>query len=87
MTDGDDAARESARGAGQSKPFGEKPKPVGFWFAMGHSTIVLVMAVLLVIGARAVGSLVDDDSPTRHALGFAGALASGLRRLVASGKL
>jgi nickel/cobalt transporter (NiCoT) family protein len=45
---------------------------------MGHSTIVLVMAVLLVIGARAVGALVDDDSPTRHALGFAGTLASGL---------
>lgn len=57
---------------------GHKPKSVGFWFAMGHSTIVLVMAVLVIVGAHAVGALVDDSSPTRHALGFAGTLASGL---------
>lgn len=57
---------------------GHKPKAVGFWFAMGHSTIVLVMAILVVIGAHAVGALVDDESPARHALGFAGTLASGL---------
>lgn len=57
---------------------GHKPKSVGFWFAMGHSTIVLVMAILVVVGAHAVGALVDDDSPTRHVLGFAGTLASGL---------
>jgi high-affinity nickel-transport protein len=57
---------------------GHKPKSVGFWFAMGHSTIVLVMALLVIVGARAVGALVDDKSPTRHALGFAGTLASGL---------
>jgi high-affinity nickel-transport protein len=84
MSDGDDAGRESAQGgAGQSdqRDAGHahpKPTSVGFWFAMGHSTIVLVMAVLVVIGARAVGALVDDDSPARHALGFAGTLASGL---------
>ncbi len=57
---------------------GHKPKAVGFWFAMGHSTIVLVMAILVAIGAHAVGALVDDESPIRHALGFAGTLASGL---------
>ncbi|MBO0864115.1 MAG: HoxN/HupN/NixA family nickel/cobalt transporter [Mycobacterium sp.] len=54
------------------------PKSVGFWFAMGHSTIVLVMAILVVAGAKALGALVDDGSPARHALGFAGTLASGL---------
>src|SRR5579875_2022409 len=57
---------------------GQKPKSVGFWFAMGHSTIVLVMAVLVIVGAHAVGALVDGDSPARHALGVAGTLASGL---------
>jgi nickel/cobalt transporter (NiCoT) family protein len=57
---------------------GQRPKAVGFWFAMGHSTLVLVMAVLVVVGARAVGTLADDESPTRHVLGFAGTLASGL---------
>jgi high-affinity nickel-transport protein len=57
---------------------GKRPKAVGFWFAMGHSTLVLVMAVLIMVGARAVGALADDKSPTRHVLGFAGTLASGL---------
>jgi nickel/cobalt transporter (NiCoT) family protein len=57
---------------------GQRPKAVGFWFAMGHSTLVLVMAVLVMVGAHAVGTLSDDHSPTRHALGFAGTLASGL---------
>jgi high-affinity nickel-transport protein len=57
---------------------GKRPKAVGFWFAMGHSTLVLVMAVLIMIGARVAGALVDDKSSTRHLLGFAGTLASGL---------
>jgi high-affinity nickel-transport protein len=57
---------------------GKRPKAVGFWFAMGHSTLVLVMAVLIMLGAGAVGALADDHSPTRHLLGFAGTLASGL---------
>lgn len=72
MTHGDDAARRGLRGATS------KPNSVGFWFAMGHSTIVLVLALLVIVGAHAVRTLVDDDSPTRHALGFAGTLASGL---------
>ncbi len=57
---------------------GRKPKSVGFWFAMGHSTLVLVMAVLIMIGARVVGALADEKSATRHLLGIAGTLASGL---------
>ena len=56
---------------------GSKPKSVGFWFAMGHSTMVLLMAVLVVAGTHAVSSLLNDDSPTKHALGLAGTVASG----------
>ena len=56
---------------------GRTPKSVGFWFAMGHSTMVLVMAVLVVAGTRAVGSLLTGDSPAKHALGLAGTVASG----------
>lgn len=79
MTDGDDAGRDGPSGrAGQSVRVGQKPKSVGFWFAMGHSTMVFVMAVLVLAGARVVGALVNGDSPARHALGFAGTLASGL---------
>ncbi|WP_246216638.1 HoxN/HupN/NixA family nickel/cobalt transporter [Mycobacterium botniense] len=82
MTDSDNAAGPAVReGAGsRATESGHRGKPtsVGFWFAMGHSTIVLVMAVLVVAGAHAVDALVDRNSPARHALGFAGTLASGL---------
>jgi nickel/cobalt transporter (NiCoT) family protein len=57
---------------------GKKPKAVGFWFAMGHSTLVLLMAVLIMVGARVAGTLADEKSQTRHVLGIAGTLASGL---------
>jgi nickel/cobalt transporter (NiCoT) family protein len=33
---------------------GQRPQAVGFWFAMGHSTLVLVMAVLVMVGGHAV---------------------------------
>ena len=35
------------------------------------------MAVLVIAGTHAVSTLLNDDSPTRHALGLAGTLASG----------
>jgi len=57
---------------------GAKPKSVGFWFAMGHSTMVLAMAVLVIAATKVAGALINDDSPTRHVLGIAGTLASGL---------
>jgi high-affinity nickel-transport protein len=44
---------------------------------MGHSMMVLVLAVLVIAGTRAAGVLLDDDSPARHTLGVAGTLASG----------
>ncbi|WP_370512265.1 HoxN/HupN/NixA family nickel/cobalt transporter [Skermania sp. ID1734] len=56
---------------------GKRPKSVGFWFAMGHSSIVFVMAVLVVLGAHVVGILVNDDSPARQRLGTISTLASG----------
>ncbi|MGB8408163.1 MAG: HoxN/HupN/NixA family nickel/cobalt transporter [Mycobacterium sp.] len=57
---------------------GSKPKSVGFWFAMGHSAIVLAMAVLVVVAAKVAGDLTSDGSPIRRELGIAGTLASGL---------
>ena len=56
---------------------GGRPKSVGFWFALGHSAMVVVLAMLVVAAARTAGVLLDDDSPARHALGMAGTLASG----------
>jgi nickel/cobalt transporter (NiCoT) family protein len=57
---------------------GSKPKSVGFWFAMGHSMMVLLLAVLVVVGTKVAGELLSDDSPVRQHLGLAGTLASGL---------
>jgi high-affinity nickel-transport protein len=56
---------------------GKRPKSVGFWFAMGHSTIVFVLAALVVAGAHVVGTLVDEDSSTRKTLGTISTVASG----------
>jgi high-affinity nickel-transport protein len=56
---------------------GNRPKSVGFWFALGHSAMVVILALLVVGAARTAGVLLDDSSPTRHALGIAGTLASG----------
>ncbi|MFE4457516.1 HoxN/HupN/NixA family nickel/cobalt transporter [Nocardia tengchongensis] len=44
---------------------------------MGHATIVFVLAGLVVAGARVVGELVDDESPTRKTLGIVSTVASG----------
>jgi nickel/cobalt transporter (NiCoT) family protein len=56
---------------------GKKAKAVGFWFAMGHSMTVLILAVLVVAGTHAAGTLLDDNSATRSVLNMAGTLASG----------
>ncbi len=56
---------------------GSKPKSVGFWFAMGHSMMVLVLAVLVVAATRTASVLLNDNSPARRTLGVAGTLASG----------
>jgi nickel/cobalt transporter (NiCoT) family protein len=56
---------------------GKKPKAVGFWFAMGHSMTVVILAVLVVVGTHAAGTLLDDNSATRSVLKLAGTLASG----------
>jgi high-affinity nickel-transport protein len=56
---------------------GRRPKAVGFWFAMGHATIVFVLAGLVGVGAHAVGELSSDGSRTHRALGVVGTLSSG----------
>ena len=56
---------------------GKRPKSVGFWFAMGHSTIVFVMAGLVAAGAKLVATLVSDDSSAHQTLGLIGTLTSG----------
>lgn len=56
---------------------GRRPKSAGFWFALGHSAMVVVLALSVVVAAHGVGALLDDDSSARRVLGVAGTLASG----------
>ena len=53
-----------------------RPKSVGFFFALGHAAIVVVLALLVISAAKAAGALLDDASPARHVLGMVGTLAS-----------
>jgi high-affinity nickel-transport protein len=57
---------------------GKRPASVGFWFALGHSTVVLVLAVLIAMGARLVTTLSSEQSGTHAALSFLGTGISGL---------
>jgi high-affinity nickel-transport protein len=56
---------------------GIRPKSVGFWFAMGHSTIVFVLAGLVAVGAHVAKVLVNDDSTAHKTLGLVSTLSSG----------
>ncbi len=56
-----------------------KPLSVGFWFSLGHSTIVFGLAFLLSVGVKALANPVEDDSSTLHSLtGVIGASVSGV---------
>ncbi|GAA1069597.1 HoxN/HupN/NixA family nickel/cobalt transporter [Kitasatospora nipponensis] len=56
---------------------GKRPVSVGFWFALGHSTIVVVLAGLVAAGAHVVGTLTDDDSGAHKLLGVVSTSVSG----------
>lgn len=56
-----------------------KPLSVGFWFSLGHSTIVFTLAFLLALGVRAlVGPVEDEDSPLHTITGMIGPSVSGV---------
>lgn len=58
---------------------GRRPISVGFWFALGHSTIVLVSVVLIVVGIEGfAGTLLNDNSILRGISGVWGPAVSGL---------
>lgn len=57
---------------------GRRPLSVGFWFALGHSTVVALLAAATAVGARFVADLTDGRSAVRPALGLLGAGVSGL---------
>ncbi|MGC4110947.1 MAG: HoxN/HupN/NixA family nickel/cobalt transporter [Nocardioides sp.] len=71
---GDNLAVE-AEGTGVAR----KPLSVGFWFSLGHSTIVFVLAFLLSIGVKSLVGPVADDSSRLHTItGVIGPSVSGV---------
>jgi high-affinity nickel-transport protein len=55
-----------------------RPLTVGFWFSLGHSSVVLALAVLLALGLRGLrADVADDGSGLQHAAGVIGPVVSG----------
>jgi high-affinity nickel-transport protein len=61
----------------------ERPLSVGFWFSLGHSSIVFGLCVLLSFGVRSiVGQVSNDDSTLHNVTGVVGVSVSGVFLLV-----
>ena len=57
---------------------GKRPLSVGFWFSLGHSTIVFALALLISTGVRSLdGPAKHDHSTLRQAAGSVGTAVSG----------
>jgi nickel/cobalt transporter (NiCoT) family protein len=58
---------------------GKRPVSVGFWFSLGHSTIVFGLVVLLALGVRALAGQVEDESSLlQQVTGVVGTAVSGV---------
>jgi high-affinity nickel-transport protein len=57
---------------------GQRPLAVGFFFSLGHSSVVAGLAILLNFGIKAIGSqLKDENSSLHHYTGLIGLTVSG----------
>jgi len=62
------------------RPVADRPRPlsVGFWFSLGHSTIVFALSFLLSLGIKALAHPIESDDSTLHSVtGVIGAGVSG----------
>ena len=67
------------RTAGTPEERIRKPLSVGFWFSLGHSTIVFGLAFLLSAGVKALAGQVENDKSGLHSVtGVIGASVSGV---------
>ncbi|MFJ9009544.1 HoxN/HupN/NixA family nickel/cobalt transporter [Streptomyces canus] len=58
---------------------GQRPLSVGFWFSLGHSSVVFVLALLLSLGVKALaGPVRDDDSHLHDVTALIGTTVSGV---------
>jgi high-affinity nickel-transport protein len=57
---------------------GKRPMSVGFFFSLGHSSVVFLLTVLLGLGAKALGTQVQNaNSPLHHYGTLVGTIVSG----------
>jgi nickel/cobalt transporter (NiCoT) family protein len=57
---------------------GQRPLSVGFFFSLGHSTIVFALGALVVIGVKGLSGAVENDASSLHtATGVVGPVVSG----------
>ena len=60
-----------------------RPMSVGFWFSLGHSTIVFVLVALIALGVRALaGQVADEGSILQRVTGVFGVAVSGIFLMV-----
>ena len=72
----DNADRADDAGSPESL---RKPLSVGFWFSLGHSTIVFMLSFLLAAGAKALAGPVENGGSALHSVtGVIGASVSGV---------
>lgn len=58
---------------------GKRPLSVGFWFSLGHSSIVFGLVLLLSLGVKAlVGQVENDSSTLQQTTGLIGTAVSGV---------
>jgi high-affinity nickel-transport protein len=48
---------------------GKRPLSVGFWFSLGHSSIVVGLTFLVALGLKAVGAGIANDKSALHSVG------------------
>jgi high-affinity nickel-transport protein len=57
---------------------GKRPLSVGFWFSLGHSSVVVALTLLLGVGLKAVGVELTNDRSALHSYGgLIGTVVSG----------
>jgi len=57
---------------------GKPSVSAGFWFSLGHSSVVFIASLLLVAGVRSVADVVQDgDSSVAATLGLVGTIVAG----------
>jgi high-affinity nickel-transport protein len=72
------ADRAATVDADPDAPVRPRPLSVGFWFSLGHSTVVFALALLLSVGVKALASPVENGNSSLHrTTGIIGASVSG----------